>query len=304
MLRSQLFFALFAATFTFAGCAAQDTDETQDADGQDADGPDGDKEFNVIDGAGTGVSAKVFDTGSDGLNVRNKPSTSGAVIAHLADGAKVTIKCQVSGSSVNGNTVWDYLKGYNGYVTDNYVWTGYDGFIPGVPKCGGGSSPSPSPDGSLGAAAVAEARNHLGYQEYNGNCNMFSTALGADCEEWCADFIRYVWGKVGANTSGLTGYSMTFHDYGKAHGTWKSVASGALPKVGDAVIWGATDFSWGAHVGMVTEVSGSSFKTIHGNFDVQGNGTGDDIVKETDFVTTSYEAGTGYPMLGFISPVK
>jgi hypothetical protein len=97
---------------------------------------------------------------------------------------------------------------------------------------------------------------------------------------------------------------MNFHDYGLSHGTWKPAKPGVMVMPGDAVIWGATDFSWGAHVGMVTDVSGSTFRTIHGNFDVQGNGTGDDVVAETGYVDIYYQAGTGYPILGFISPVK
>jgi hypothetical protein len=62
-------------------------------------------------------------------------------------------------------------------------------------------------------------------------------------------------------------------------------------------------FSWSAHVARVTEVSGDKFRIIHGNFDVQLNGTGDDKVAETGFVDIWDDAGTGYPMLGFVSPM-
>lgn len=292
-----LFLAL-AATLLSTACQAT----TDDID------IDEEEEIGEIEDGVTVYTGTVFNTGGLSLNVRSKPSTSGAVLTTIASGTKVKIKCQVEGQWIGSTSVWNYLYTYDGYVSDEYLLTGYDGFIPGVPKCSGGGGSSPPSGGgssSVGLAAVAEARSYLGSQEWSGNCNEFSPLVGNyDCPEWCSDFVRYVWGQAGAKTAGLTGYSMTFHDYGVTNGTWKPAKPGVVVKPGDAVVWGAPDFSWGAHVGMVTDVSGSTFRTIHGNFDVQGNGTGDDVVAETGYVDIYYQAGTGYPMLGFISPVK
>jgi hypothetical protein len=116
--------------------------------------------------------------------------------------------------------------------------------------------------------------------------------------------VRYVWGQVGADTAGLSAASIDFVWYGQARGTWKPNVEGVVVEPGDAVVWGEPDLSWGAHVGMVTDVSGGAFRIIHGNFDIQVNGTGDDAVYETEYTDRWNTAGTGYYILGFISPVR
>ena len=287
MLRARWLCSLAMSTALF-GCGAA-PDETEPLDEGVEERDDG-----VIAAWGT-----VYDTGGIGLNVRKAPSSTSTIVTHLAEGKSVGIACQITGDSVGGNSVWNFLEAYGGYVSDRYVWTGYPDFIPGVPKCGSSGGGS---GGTIAAAAIAEARKHVGYKESPANCNKFSSFFGGGCVEWCSDFVRYAWGKAGANTSGLGQYSMTFHDYGVAKGTWKPNVAGVVVKPGDAVLWGASDFSWGAHVGMVTEVSGETFRIIHGNFDIQGNGTGDDAVYETGWVNRWNTAGTGYNILGFTSP--
>jgi hypothetical protein len=95
--------------------------------------------------AGEGI---VFNTGGAGLNVRKTPSLTAAVVGHLAESAHVKVTCQTTGASVQGTTVWNYLGAQGGYVSDAFLYTGYNGFIPGVPKCntsGGTSSSSSQP---------------------------------------------------------------------------------------------------------------------------------------------------------------
>ena len=51
---------------------------------------------------------------------------------------RVTIHCQTTGTTVTGtygtSNIWDRI-GSGRYISDAYVYTGYDGFIPGVPRC-------------------------------------------------------------------------------------------------------------------------------------------------------------------------
>jgi hypothetical protein len=284
-----------AAVACLAGCAAEESelDYTGENQGENV----AEVEQAVVNAYGT-----IFNTGGVNLNVRSSPSTSGAVITSIPEGTQVGIECQTTGTTVEGTNIWDFLPGYGGYVTDAYVLTGHDGFIPGVPLCGqppGGGGGS----GTLGAAILTKARSHLGYAEYSGNCNKFSTYYGNGCVEWCSDYARYVWMQAGAKTSGLSAASISFYTYGQSNGTFKSNVAGVVVKPGDAVVW-ANSTSWGEHVGIVTDVSGSTFRTIHGNFDIQGNGNGDDKVYETGYVDRFYTAGTGAPILGFISPVS
>lgn len=82
------------------------------------------------------------------LAVRSAPSTEAGVRRRLADGAKVRIKCQTTGSTVTGtfgtSNLWNRLaKG--GYVSDTYIYTGSDGRV--APDCGG-DAPAPAPTGN------------------------------------------------------------------------------------------------------------------------------------------------------------
>jgi len=245
------------------------------------------------------TTAKVWFTDGDGVNVRSTPSTSGSILNWLAEGTSIGISCQTTGTTVNGTNIWDYLPGYGGYVTDAYVLTGYDGFIPGMPMCttgGGGTTSS-----TLGAAIVTKARSYTGYNATAANCNQFSNYYGTGCIEWCSDYARYVWQQSGAKVTNLTSSSITFYQYGQTYGTFKPKSSTVSIKPGDAVVW-AYSSSWGEHVAIVTEVSGTTFRSIHGNFD--HNLDGISSVYETGFKDLNWDAGTGAPILGFISPVK
>lgn len=89
---------------------------------------------NCSGGSGSGT----VNTAGSPLTVRSGPGTSYASVGTVADGARVTIQCQTNGSSVTGtygtSTIWDRI-GSGRFISDAYVLTGYDGFIPGVPRC-------------------------------------------------------------------------------------------------------------------------------------------------------------------------
>lgn len=96
----------------------------------------------ALSGSGT-----VFATGGAGLNVRQSPSTTSAVVGWVAEGASVSIECQTRGDRVNLNDVWNYLPAHGGYVADSYMYTGYDSWIPGVPRCGADAGEGGGSDG-------------------------------------------------------------------------------------------------------------------------------------------------------------
>lgn len=86
----------------------------------------------------TGIGSGIVGTPSSSLNVRSGPGTSYAVVGSVADGATVSIYCQAVGTTVTGtygtSNIWNRI-GTNRYVSDAYVRTGYDGYIPNVPRC-------------------------------------------------------------------------------------------------------------------------------------------------------------------------
>jgi hypothetical protein len=81
-----------------------------------------------------GFSARI-DTSGAPLTIRSGPGTQYAAIGSVADGARVTIKCQEVGRKVTGTfgttTLWDKIG--TGYVSDAYVYTGKDGRV--APDC-------------------------------------------------------------------------------------------------------------------------------------------------------------------------
>jgi hypothetical protein len=86
----------------------------------------------------TGIGTGTVDTGGANLNVRSGPGSGYSIVGSVADGATVSIYCQATGTTVTGphgtTNVWNRI-GTNRYVSDAYVLTGYDGFIPNVPRC-------------------------------------------------------------------------------------------------------------------------------------------------------------------------
>ena len=70
------------------------------------------------------------------LAVHEKPSSSSKVVQSLPNKSKVTISCQVKGTSVKGpygtSKLWDRI-GTGKYVPDSYVYTGSDGQV--APTC-------------------------------------------------------------------------------------------------------------------------------------------------------------------------
>ncbi len=86
---------------------------------------------------GSGFTATVNTAGSP-LTVRSGPGTGYTAVGTVADGQTVTIACQTPGSQVTGtygtSSIWDRI-GSGRYIADAYVYTGYDGYVPSVPRC-------------------------------------------------------------------------------------------------------------------------------------------------------------------------
>jgi hypothetical protein len=88
--------------------------------------------------SGSNTGSGTVGTSGASLNVRSGPGTGYSVVGSLANGTRVTIYCQVNGETVTGrygtSKIWNRI-GSGRYIADAYTYTGYDGFIPGVPRC-------------------------------------------------------------------------------------------------------------------------------------------------------------------------
>ncbi|WFF01094.1 peptidoglycan DD-metalloendopeptidase family protein [Micromonospora sp. WMMD964] len=98
----------------------------------------GTKTYTSDNGCSSGSGNGTVDTSGTALTVRSGPGTGYASVGTVADGTRVTIACQTSGTTVTGtygtSSIWDRI-GSGRYIADAYVYTGYDGYIPGVPRC-------------------------------------------------------------------------------------------------------------------------------------------------------------------------
>jgi hypothetical protein len=98
----------------------------------------GTKTYTSDNGCGTTTAQGTVNTAGSPLTVRSGPGTGYSSVGTVADGAAVTIYCQTTGTTVTGtygtSSIWDRI-GSGRFVSDAYVRTGYDGFIPHVPRC-------------------------------------------------------------------------------------------------------------------------------------------------------------------------
>jgi hypothetical protein len=103
---------------------------------------------------GGGSNAKVTGAPS-GLRLRHTPGTSGPTVSLIPNNTAVDVKCRVVGESINGNTSWDYLPKYDGYVSDAYI--AKQG-VASFPLCGAPSAaplaPAPSTPPSTPVASA------------------------------------------------------------------------------------------------------------------------------------------------------
>ncbi|MFC8617041.1 peptidoglycan DD-metalloendopeptidase family protein [Micromonospora purpureochromogenes] len=85
-----------------------------------------------------GTASGTVNTAGADLTVRSGPGTGYSAVGSVADGATVTIHCQTTGTTVTGtygtSSIWDRI-GSGRFISDAYVYTGYDGWIPNVPRC-------------------------------------------------------------------------------------------------------------------------------------------------------------------------
>lgn len=98
----------------------------------------GTKNYTSDNGCGGGAAQGTVNTAGSPLTVRSGPGTGYASVGTVNDGATVSIQCQTTGTTVTGtygtSNIWDRI-GSGRFISDAYVYTGYDGFIPGVPRC-------------------------------------------------------------------------------------------------------------------------------------------------------------------------
>lgn len=175
---------------------------------------------------------------SPSLRVRSCPQTSCGQIGSLAVDTYIDIACQDNGENVGGSTVWDRLSSHypGGWVADYWVYTGYNGFDPRLPRC------SQPPASSREDRAVAWARSQLGQSHQ---------PSGEPWNGWCGRFVANAFGR---SNSG----------YATAAAQWRDLSNRGLVHRGDTnVPFGALAFSGGTDAAghVMISIGGGRFIT-------------------------------------------
>ncbi|PCD23918.1 hypothetical protein AU210_015432 [Fusarium oxysporum f. sp. radicis-cucumerinum] len=76
----------------------------------------------------TVASSTAFLITDKGVRCRSGPTTSHAIQRQFTKGTDVTITCQIEGTNIEGNALWDKTT-FGCYVSDYYVATGSSGYV-------------------------------------------------------------------------------------------------------------------------------------------------------------------------------
>lgn len=161
-------------------------------------------------------------------------------------------------------------------------------------------------------------------REMAGDCNYYS-AVATDpksgsvgkCKKvgglqwrtnnWCADFVRYVWKNSGARTKGTDAFAGSFYRARNNIGAWHARGS-YVPKIGDAVLydWDGGKPSLGTngwdvdHIGIVVGYNSKTkvLTTIEGNTTKSGKGGPEGVYQRTRHNTVAGD------VVGYVTPKR
>ena len=160
---------------------------------------------------------------------------------------------------------------------------------------------------SIANVALANVGKHACSTNTQGGLG-FETSChgnGGQAEYWCADFVRFTWAAVGANTSGLSAAAGSFYVYGQNHGTLHST-----PRLGDAVVFNYKGGGYADHVAVVTRVnSNGTIESVSGDWGGQSGSEAHFSITSNAALNTTYWGGVGsvpgnigMRISGYISP--
>lgn len=156
--------------------------------------------FMAVSGAlpASAAATGTVKTAGDPLNVRRAPTPGATAVKTVANGASVTIDCQITGASVTGTygtgTLWDYVPALGGYISDTYVFTGSDKRI--APDCGVGSGSGQCADACAGEGQYRSSDSH--FLVYDTNADGYSAVVAYWLKGGAGPF--YVWNSGGEGT--------------------------------------------------------------------------------------------------------
>lgn len=167
---------------------------------------------------------------------------------------------------------------------------------------------------------VELAESQIGYRTnpVNSYCNKYSAywySGQSDCpngeldEEWCADFVAWVWKSAGVTftyqyqNGDINSSSASFYEWGKRFGRWHAAGSGYVPLPGDVAVYGLDRLTLvAAHVAVVIGTSGAN------NAPAAVNGDADHkSFSDVEFAANELHPDAknpGVTLSGYVSPLR
>lgn len=134
--------------------------------------------------------------------------------------------------------------------------------------------------------------NSAGGQGYNSSC----TGAAGSPENWCADFVGWVWAQAGYNVSGLTPAAGSFGQYG--------AGLHPDPQVGDAVVFDDDGNGNADHVAIVTAVNpDGTIESIGGN-EVTNDPSTSSVNQDSYDGAVGDSSYWGMTISGYVSPTS
>jgi hypothetical protein len=158
---------------------------------------------------------------------------------------------------------------------------------------------------------IQAAQSTVGYQDnpVGTFCNYFTAYWGAgtrcgngnNSEEWCADFVAWVWRVAGTGVpygfkaGELNGAAASVFQWAVRHGTWHPAGGSYHPQWGDIAVYGLNiSGTFADHVAIVTNVAPGNAgpDVVNGDWWSSNNGG---VVAETNETTaTGTDSLSGY----------
>ena len=210
---------------------------------------------------GACAASKSFPAKADLNGRKNKgddATAAGAVVNKYKSGTSVPVNCQAT----SDDEIWDHTTD-NLWVPDQYVTTGTDGFVLGIPRCdtdgikAGGSTPGDS----RAAGAITWAKARLGHTDWDRQCELFVEEAYGTSGKFSTATSFYQWQKSNGriHTSGVapagalayftstdsSGHVMLVEGGGKAISTGPSVyETSTYASRSDYLGWAYAPTSW------------------------------------------------------------
>ncbi|SDY44647.1 hypothetical protein SAMN05421504_105578 [Amycolatopsis xylanica] len=170
-------------------------------------------------------------------NKGDAATAPGSVADKYKEGASVPVVCQATA----GDEIWDKTSD-NLWVPDEYVKTGTEGFVSGLPHCDTDGLKPPSstnPADPRANEAIAFAKARLGHTDWNNQCELFVERAFGTSGRFATALTHYQWqknnGRIHRGTHAPAGTAVFFTSTTSAGHIMLALGGGTAISTGPSV---------------------------------------------------------------------